>query len=105
MDVTHLLRIEIRNLMLQTHDIANVISISWRTFTKLIYVKGVSQGPTTELLVPSAGITVCWMSDTLYWTDSELHHIMLSKLDGRYHRQLLTNVGRPRGITCDALHG
>ncbi len=49
-------------------------------------------------------MTVNWLTDTLYWADRDLQHIMCSQLDGRYHRLLLENIGKIRGLSVDAIH-
>ena len=46
-----------------------------------------------------------WLSDTVYWSDAVLRHIMVSQFDGRYHSILLEDAGQPRGIAVDAVHG
>ena len=47
------------------------------------------------------GIAVDWLTGNVYWTDAQLGHIMVSRLDGRYHKILLADVGRPKGIAVD----
>ena len=48
-------------------------------------------------------MTVNWITNTLYWADNELGHIMCSQLDGRYHKILVENTEAIRGITVDAI--
>ena len=50
------------------------------------------------------GMTVNWLTDTLYWADNKLEHIMCSELDGRYHKILIPNAGSVKGLAADAVH-
>jgi len=52
-------------------------------------------------LLPVAGISVDWLSGNVYWTDATLGHVMVSRLDGRYHRILVSSAGQPRGVSAD----
>ena len=49
-------------------------------------------------------MTVNWLTDTLYWADNRLGHIMCSELDGRYHKILIPNAGSVKGLAADAMH-
>jgi DNA-binding beta-propeller fold protein YncE len=52
------------------------------------------------------GIAVDWISKNLYWTDSGLDRIEVSRLDGT-NRKLLVSEGlvNPRGISVDPIRG
>lgn len=40
-----------------------------------------------------------WLSNTLFWSDALAGHIMMSRLDGRYHSLLLSLWDQPaRGL-------
>ena len=49
------------------------------------------------------GMAVDWLTSTLYWTDSELGHIMVCKMDGSFHRILRENLDAPGPIAVDAI--
>ena len=51
--------------------------------------------------VACSGVSVDWVSGNVYWTDATLGHIMVSRLDGRYHRILLSSAGQPKGVSAD----
>ena len=55
-----------------------------------------------SLCIP--GMAVNWLTDTLYWADLTLKHIMCSQLDGRYHKILIADAGQPKGLAVDAKH-
>ena len=48
-------------------------------------------------------MAVDWLTSTLYWTDSELGHIMVCKMDGSFHRILRENLDAPGPIAVDAI--
>ena len=51
------------------------------------------------------GLAVDWIAANLYWTDSFFKHVMLSRDDGRFQRELITtNLDHPRGIAVDAVN-
>lgn len=47
------------------------------------------------------GIAVDYIANNIYWTDEELGHIMVSKLDGSHASVLLDSLDQPRGIAVD----
>ena len=49
----------------------------------------------------SPGIAVDWVSSNLYWTDSDLGSIWVSRIDGSYITILLRNLTQPHGIAID----
>ena len=51
------------------------------------------------------GIAVDWLTYNVYWADKELHHIMVSQINGRYHRILLQDVEEPLGLALDPIRG
>ena len=58
----------------------------------------------SKLIIMISGMTVNWLTDTLYWADNTLEHIMCSELDGRYHKILIPNAGSVKGLAADAVH-
>ena len=52
------------------------------------------------------GIAVDWLSRNIYWTDSGLDRIEVSRLDGKDRKTLFdTDLVNPRGIVVDAPNG
>ena len=48
------------------------------------------------------GIAVDWLDKLLYWTDSRLNHIAVSRYDGKYRTILLRhNIIQPGSIAID----
>lgn len=48
------------------------------------------------------GLAVDWMTDNIFWTDSALQHVAVSRYDGSHrHIIIYDDIGEPRGI---ALH-
>ena len=45
-----------------------------------------------------------WVSDKLYWADSEAGVIEVASLDGRRRKRLIsTNIDRPKAIVLDPI--
>ncbi|XP_064614875.1 low-density lipoprotein receptor-related protein 6-like isoform X2 [Liolophura sinensis] len=71
--------------------------------TQKIYRAHFKDGATKEVIVGGVGavqgMAVDWVANNLYWTDSVLKHIMVSRLDGSYQKILLnTPPQQPLGI-------
>ncbi len=57
-------------------------------------------------LTTSEGLAVDWIGGNLYWVESNLNQIEVSRLDGKYRRTLIGNdIKSPRAISLDPLEG
>ncbi len=52
------------------------------------------------------GLAIDWLSRNMYWTDSGMDRIEVSKLDGKQRKVLFdTDLVNPRAIVVDAANG
>lgn len=54
------------------------------------------------------GITIDWMYNLLYWTDTGHNHIQVSRLDGTNRKTIIKNdssLDQPRAIVVDPSTG
>ncbi len=52
------------------------------------------------------GVAIDWVAKNLYWTDSELDRIDVSRLDGTNHKTLIRDdLVNPRAIAVDPIIG
>ncbi|CAG0880399.1 unnamed protein product, partial [Darwinula stevensoni] len=57
-------------------------------------------------LLRAEGLAVDWIGENLYWVESDLDQIEVSKLDGSFRRTLIAgNMESPRGIAMDPRKG
>jgi len=61
----------------------------------------------TEEIKNPFGLTVDWIYDLLYWTDSRYDHIQVSRLDGKDRRTIVKDdsFDEPRAIVVDPIRG
>jgi len=52
-----------------------------------------------------SGLAVHWEDEIIFWSDTNLGHIMYSQLDGRYHAFLLTGLAKPKALAIDPVEG
>ena len=71
----------------------------------LVCLRVIHQALILKVKQTSLGLAVDWVAANLYWTDSFFKHVMLSRDDGRFQRELITNnLDHPRGIAVDAVN-
>jgi len=51
------------------------------------------------------GMAVDWVADNLYWAAEGRGYIVMSRLDGRYAKVIVTGLNRPRSVTVNPLIG
>jgi len=56
-------------------------------------------------LMMLTGMAVDWIADNLYWVAEDRGYIVMSRLDGRYPKVIVTGLTRPRSITVNPLIG
>lgn len=59
--------------------------------------------PIVELgLIKTEGIAIDWITDTIYWAESNIDQIEVAKLDGSNRGTLISgNMSSPRAIVLD----
>lgn len=57
----------------------------------------------TSVLI-HVGLAINWPSDNMYWTDKTRGVIMVSRIDGRFERTVISNLPQPYGLTVDPVH-
>lgn len=59
----------------------------------------------TNVFIPDA-LTVDWVTDKIYWTDSETDRVEVATLDGKYRKVLFwTEFDQPRAIAVAPAEG
>ena len=53
------------------------------------------------------GIAIDWIYNLMYWTDTGMNHIQVSRLDGSYRRTVIKGgiLDQPRAIVVDPSTG
>ncbi|XP_013405316.1 low-density lipoprotein receptor-related protein 4-like [Lingula anatina] len=96
----------------------NVVSLSCNVYEEAIYFAEnvtrtiskvrLSHGEAPQVIAGGLGhvegLAVDWLGNNIYWTDSEMRHIAVSTLAGRYQHILIQDdLEHPRAIAVDAV--
>ena len=61
---------------------------------------------TTSLMSSPPGIAIDWISKNMYWTDTGVDRIFVSRLDGSHRRSIINeSLQNPRAIEVDPVRG
>lgn len=61
----------------------------------------------TDRIITPDGLAIDWIYDLLYWTDTGLNHIQVSRLDGKDRKTIIkdSSLDQPRAIAIDPNSG